>query len=190
MGHSTNGLLVRILGVHIIDRLVPTMHLHFSLVWALASLKLFTGYCSECQRWSLLLLLLIRFSRVRLGAIPKMAAHQAPPSLGFSRQNTGVGCHFLLQCMKVKSEVGQSCLTLSDPMDCSLPGSSVHGIFQATVLEWGVIAFSEVQSRSQQIDQSKGWSQTIGAKYQFQVSQSMQNTDLEYANQSNVHARS
>ena len=59
-------------------------------------------------------------------------------------KNTGVGCHFLLQCMKVKSEseVVQSCLTLSDPMDCSLPGSSVHGIFQARVLEWGAIAFS------------------------------------------------
>ena len=59
-------------------------------------------------------------------------------------KNTGVGCHFLLQCMKVESEseVPQSCLTLSDPMDCSLPGSSIHGIFQATVLEWGAIAFS------------------------------------------------
>ena len=56
----------------------------------------------------------------------------------------GVGCHFLLQCMKVKieNEVAQSCLTLHDPMDCSLPGSSVHGIFQARVLEWGAIAFS------------------------------------------------
>ena len=89
-----------------------------------------------------------------------------------------------------ESEVAQSCLTLCDPMDCSLPGSSIHEIFQARVLEWGVIAFSEVQSRTQQIDQSKGWSQTIGAEYQFQVSQSMQNADLEYANQSNVHARS
>ena len=115
-----------------------------------------------------------------------MAAHQAPPSLGFSRQehwsglpfpspvhesekwkgscsvmsdpqrphglqptrlphpwdssgkNTGVGCHFLLQCMKVKSEreVAQSCPTLRDPMDCSPPGSSFHGIFQATVLSF------------------------------------------------------
>ena len=56
-------------------------------------------------------------------------------------KNTGVGCHFLLQCMKGKSEseVAQSCPTLSDPMDCSLPGSSVHGIFQARVLEWGAI---------------------------------------------------
>ena len=60
-------------------------------------------------------------------------------------KNTGVGCHFLLQCMKVKSEkeVAQSCLTLLDPMDCSLPGSSIHGIFQARTLEWGAIAFSE-----------------------------------------------
>ena len=60
-------------------------------------------------------------------------------------KNTGVGCHFLLQCMKVKSEseVTQSCPTLSDPMDCS---SSVHGIFQARVLEWGAIAFSELLS--------------------------------------------
>ena len=60
-------------------------------------------------------------------------------------KNTGVGCHFLLQCMKVKSEseVTQSCLTPSDPMDWSLPGSFIHGIFQARVLEWGAIAFSE-----------------------------------------------
>ena len=59
--------------------------------------------------------------------------------------HTGVGCHFLLQCRKVKSEseVAQSCLTLSDPMDCSLPGSSIHGIFQARLLEWGAIAFSD-----------------------------------------------
>ena len=58
--------------------------------------------------------------------------------------NTGVGCHFLLQCMKVKSEheVVQSCPTLHNPMDCSLPGSSVQGIFQARVLEWAAIAFS------------------------------------------------
>ena len=56
-----------------------------------------------------------------------------------------LGYHFLLQCMKVKSEseVAQSCPTLCDPMDCSLPGSSIHGIFQARVLEWGAIAFSD-----------------------------------------------
>ena len=59
-------------------------------------------------------------------------------------KNTGVGCHFLLQCMKVKSEseVAQSCPTLTDPMDCSLPGSSVHGIFQARVLKWVAISSS------------------------------------------------
>ena len=59
-------------------------------------------------------------------------------------KNTGVGCHFLLQCMKVKceTELAQLCPTLSDPKDCSPPGSSVLGMFQTTVLEWGAIAFS------------------------------------------------
>ena len=63
-------------------------------------------------------------------------------------KNTGVGCHFLLQCRKVKSEseVAQLCPTPSEPMDCSLPGSSVHGICQARVLEWGATAFSEYGS--------------------------------------------
>ena len=62
-------------------------------------------------------------------------------------KNTGVGCHFLLQCMKVKSEseITQSCPTPHDPMDCSLSGSSVHGIFQARVLEWDTIAFSNTE---------------------------------------------
>ena len=65
-------------------------------------------------------------------------------------KNTGVGCHFLLQCMKLKSEseVAQSWPTLRDPMVCSLPGSSVHGIFQARVLEWGAIAFSKKKNVS------------------------------------------
>jgi len=65
-------------------------------------------------------------------------------------KNTGVGCHFLLQCMKVKSEseVIQLCPTLSDPMDCSPPGSSVQGIFQARVLEWGAIASSDSVTKS------------------------------------------
>ena len=102
----------------------------------------------EASLPSLLLLLLSRFSRVQLFVTPETAAHQAPLSLGFSRQDTGVGCHFLLQCMKVKSEseVTQSRLTLSDTMDWSLPGSSVRGIFQARVLEWGAIAFSALPS--------------------------------------------
>ena len=67
-----------------------------------------------------------------------------PSSWDSLGKNTGVGRHFLLQCMKVKreNEVAQSCLILSDPMDSSLPGSSVHGIFQAKVLEWVAIAFS------------------------------------------------
>ena len=82
-----------------------------------------------------------------LCATPETAAHQAPPSLGSQGKNTGVGCHFLLQCIQVKSEseVTQSCLTLSDPMDCSPPDSSIHGIFQARVLERGAIAFSKYQ---------------------------------------------
>ena len=77
-----------------------------------------------------LLLLLSHFSHVRLCVTPETAAHQAPLSLGFSRQEHWSGLLFLLQCMKVKSEseVAQLCLTLSDPMDCSLPGSSAHGL--------------------------------------------------------------
>ena len=75
----------------------------------------------------LLLLLLSRFSRVRLCATPETAAHQAPPSLGFSRQEHWSGLPF---CMKVQSEseVAQSCPTLSDPTDCSPPGSSVYHV--------------------------------------------------------------
>ena len=70
-----------------------------------------------------------------------------PHSWDSPSKNTGVGCHFLLQCMKVKSEseVSQSlqlCPSCSNPMDCSLPCSSIHGICQARVLEWGAIAFS------------------------------------------------
>ena len=76
---------------------------------------------------------------------PIDGSHQAPHPWDSPGKSTGVGCHFLLQCMKVKSEseVAQSCPTLRDPMDCSLPGSSVCGIFQARVLEWGAIAFSK-----------------------------------------------
>ena len=87
-----------------------------------------------------LLLLLSHFRRVRLCATPQMAAHQAPLSLGFSRQEHWSGLPFPSPVRE--SEVAQLCLTLSDPMDCSPPGSSIHGIFQARVLEWGAIAFS------------------------------------------------
>ena len=79
--------------------------------------------------FSLLLLLLSCFSCVRLCATPEMAGHQAPHPWDSPGKNTGVGCHFLLQCMKVKSEseVTHSCLTLGNHTDCSLPGSSIHG---------------------------------------------------------------
>ena len=96
----------------------------------------------------LLLLLLNRFSRVRLCATPEMAAHQAPPSLGFSRQEHWSGLPFPPPMHESESEVAQLCLTLSNPMDCSPPGSSVHGIFQARVLEWGAIAFSHIYSQA------------------------------------------
>ena len=89
--------------------------------------------------------MLSHFSRVRLCVTPEMAAHQAPRPWDSPGKNTGVGCHFLFQCMKVKreSEVAQSCPTPSDPMDCNPPGFSIHGIFQVSVLEWGAIVFSE-----------------------------------------------
>ena len=88
------------------------------------------------------LLLLSHFGRVWLCATPWTAARQAPPSLGFSRQERWGGLPFPSPKHESESEVAQSCLTLRDPMDCSLPGSSVHGIFQARVLERGAIAFS------------------------------------------------
>ena len=72
-------------------------------------------------------------------------------------KNTGVGCHFLLQCMKMKSEreVAQSCPTPGDPMDCSPPGSSIHGIFQPRVLEWGAIAFSDSMYQFSSVQSSR-----------------------------------
>ena len=91
--------------------------------------------------YTLLMLLLSRFSRVQLCAPHRWKPTRLPCPWDSPGKNTGVGCHFLLQCVKVKSEseVTQLCPTLSDPMDYSLPGSSVHGIFQARVLEWGAL---------------------------------------------------
>ena len=103
-----------------------------------------TSFCSSSSYMLLLLLLLIT-SVVSVSVRP----HRGQPTRllcpwDSPGKNTGVGCHFLLQCMKVKSEseVAQSCPILSDPMDWSLPGSSIHGIFQARVLEWVAIAYS------------------------------------------------
>ena len=89
----------------------------------------------------LLLLMLSHFSRVRPH---RRQPTRLPRPWDSPGKNTRVGCHFFLQCMKVKteSEVAQSCATPSIPMYCSLPGSSVHGICQARVLEWGATAFS------------------------------------------------
>ena len=91
------------------------------------------------------MLLLSHFSRVQLCATHRRQPTRLLCPWDSPGKNTGVGCHFLLQCMKVKSEseVTQSCPALSNPMDCSLPGSSAHGIFQARVLEWGAITIDE-----------------------------------------------
>ena len=82
-------------------------------------------------------------------------------------KNTGVGCHFLLQCMKVnsESEAVQSCLTLRDPMDCSLPGSSVHRISQARVLEWAASAFSMIPGSGTKIPNVSQHGQKIGGGF-------------------------
>ena len=106
----------------------------------------FPAPASLSQQYVMLLLLLLPngFSRVQLWATPETAAHQAPPSLGFFRQEHWSGLPFpspMHESEKWKwsrSVVSDS----SDPMDCSLPGSSIHGIFQARVLEWGTNAFS------------------------------------------------
>ena len=96
------------------------------------------------EKYFKLLLLLSRFSRVRFCATPRQQPTRLLRPWDSPGKNTVVGCHFLLQCVKVKSEseVAQSCPTLSDPIDCSSPGSSFPGIFQERVLEWVAIAFS------------------------------------------------
>ena len=103
---------------------------------------------------------LSHFSRVQLCATPQTAAHQAPPSLGFSRQEHWSGLPLPVTCSHQLSnslkdtdqglkwsEVAQSCPTLCDPMDCSLPGSSVHEVFQSRILQWVAISFSRGSSR-------------------------------------------
>ena len=98
----------------------------------------------------LLLLLLSCFSRVRLCETPQTTANQAPPSLGFSRQEHWSGLPFPSPISE--SEVTQLCPTPSDPMDCSPPGSAIHGIFQARVLEWGAIALLCYKTRELQMN--------------------------------------
>ena len=97
-----------------------------------------------CQE-TIMLLLLSCFSRADSLGTHRQQPTRLPCPWDSPGKNTGVGCHLLLQWVKEKSEseVAQSCPTLRDPMDCSLPGSSVHGIFQSRVLEWGAIAFSK-----------------------------------------------
>ena len=89
----------------------------------------------------LLLLLLSCFSRVRLCATPEATFHQAPLYLGFSRQEHWSVLPFPSPMHESVSEVTQSCLTPNNSIDCSPPGSYVHGICQARVLEWGAIAY-------------------------------------------------
>ena len=98
--------------------------------------------------YMLLLLLLSRFSCVQLCATPWTAAYQASPSVGFSRQEHWSGLPFPSPMRESEREGTQSCTTISDPVECSLPGSSIHGIFRATVLEWGTIAFPKALHRS------------------------------------------
>ena len=104
------------------------------------------SFYSTLLNWNSFLLLLLSVASVVSDSVQP---HRLQPTRllcpwDSPGKNGGVGCHFLLPCMKVKSEseVTQSCLTLHDPMDCSLPGSSVHGSFQARILEWVAIAFS------------------------------------------------
>ena len=118
----------------------------FSSVQLLSRVRLFvTAGIAARQASLLLLLLLLSHSVLSDSVLPR---RWQPTRLTHPwdspGKNIGQGCHFLLQCMKLKSEseVSQSCPTRSDHMDCSLPGSSVHGSFQARVLEWGAIVFS------------------------------------------------
>ena len=117
------------------SRIRPGLHCQFSSV--AQSCPTFSQCCCCCCYVTSVVSDSVRSHRWQLTRLPR--PWDSPG------KNTGVGCHFLLQCMKVKSEseVSQLCLTLRDPMDCSPPGSSVHGSFQARVLEWGAIAFSE-----------------------------------------------
>ena len=139
------------------------------------------GIWSFCL-FLLLLLLLSRFRRIWLCPPHRRQPTRLPRPWDSPGKNTGVDCHFLLQCMKVKSEseVTQSCSTLSDPMDCSAPGSSIHGIFQARVLEWGAIAFS-VSFPRQWWKPGKWWGidWEVGAPHSLQLDSFLLCSDME-----------
>ena len=115
------------------------LSLNFISLDGLTSYLLINSNRHKRRQFHILLLLLLLLSHFSCIQEPT----RLPRLWDSPGKNTGVGCHFLLQCMKVKSEreIAQLCLTLN--MDCSLPGSSIHGIFQARVLEWGAIAFSD-----------------------------------------------
>ena len=131
LGHRFLFLLVGLLCLFFV------LHLFIYLCWSIIALQCCVGFCHTTSWISYIYMYTHRRQPTRL-----------PRPWGSPGKNTGVGCHFLLQCMKVKSEseVAQSYPTLSDPMDCSVPGSSIHGVFQARVLEWGAIAFSVIRT--------------------------------------------
>ena len=136
-------------------------HLRHNKVWSL--FQLFCCYC--CWAASVV------SDSVRP---PRRQPTRLPRPWDSPGKNTGVGCHVLLQCTKVKSqsEVAQSCPTLSDPMDCSPPGFSIHGIFQARVLEWSAIAFSDLsqhQGLFQWVSSSHQVAQVLELQLQHQV---------------------
>ena len=101
--------------------------------------------------YPLMLLLLSHFRCVQPCVTPQTAAHQAPLSLGFSRQEHWSGLPFPSPMHESENEVTQLRLTLCHPTDCSLPGSSIHGIFQARVLKWGAISFSNISTTTYKI---------------------------------------
>ena len=110
--------------------MVKILSLKVSLAFLIFTLPPIFRYHPGIFIWDMLLLLLLlnRFSRFQLCATPETAAHQAPPSLGFSRQEHWSRLPFLSSMHESESEVAQSCPTPSDPVDCNAPGSSVHGI--------------------------------------------------------------
>ena len=126
-----------------------TQGLNPCLLYLPALADMFFTSRATWERSSVMLLLLLSLSVMSDSVQPnRQQPTRLPCPWDSPGKSTGVGCHFLLQCMKVKSEseFAQLCPTPSDPMDCSPPGSSIHGIFQARVQEWGAIAFSIVLS--------------------------------------------